>query len=193
MHRAPRILLVEDDPRLLEVLVAAVVREFDAHLTCAASAEDALDVEMVEPHTLVVAEWDLPGSPGQRRGKPGMDGLTLTKHLMQLNPRPVILLAERPEASEVIEAMRLGACDVFAKPFALGELLAAMQRALDRAAQARRQQTRQRRLRRLVRRVLAERRDLNQRIDLICKDLVGAHRQLVQRVLAHEDARQKTA
>jgi len=212
MHRAPRILLVEDEPRLLEVLVAAVVREFDAHLTCVACGEDALDVEIIEPHTLVVAEWNGAGSSvvegkharssrGRTRGqsrsprddKPGMDGLTLTRHLMQLNPRPVILLADRVEASEVIEALRLGACDVFTKPFALGDLLAAMQRALDRAARVHRQQTRHRRLRRLVRRVLAERRDLNQRIDLICKDLVGAHRQLVQKVLAHEDGRQKTA
>ena len=44
-------------------------------------------------------------------------------------------------------------------------------------------------LRQLVRRVLSERRDLNRRIDLVCKDLVGAHRRLVQRVLATEPAK----
>jgi hypothetical protein len=34
--------------------------------------------------------------------------------------------------------------------------------------------------------VIGERRDLNRRIELICKDLVGAHRRLVQRVLAEQ-------
>ena len=175
---SPKVLLVEDDPRLLEMLVASVVRQFDAHLTCVGSAEDALDIEVVEPHAIVVAELALPG----------MDGLTLTRHLMDLNDRPVILLADEPCASHAIEAMRLGAADLFPKPFAMGELLGSMTRALERSQRARQFQVKHHRLRGLVRKVLRERRDLNRRIDLICRDLVGAHRRLVQRVLAHEDA-----
>ena len=172
-----KILLAEDDPRLLEMLVESIVGRFDAHLTCVSSGEDALDVEMVEPHDLVVTELALPG----------MDGLTLSRHLMELSDRPVILLAEEPGLSHAVEAMRLKVRDLFPKPFAIDELLDSMQRALNEGRQVRCAKTKYRRLRQLVRQVLRERRDLNRRIDLICRDLVGAHRRLVHRVLERED------
>lgn len=171
-----RILLAEDDPRILEMLVRGIVDRFDAHLTCVGSAEDALDVEVVEPHDIVVTELALPG----------MDGLTLARHLMELNDHPVILLAEEPGLSHAVEALRLGVCDLFPKPFAVDDLLASMERALTRARKTHQLRVKHKNLRRLVRRVLGERRDLNRRIELICKDLVGAHRRLVQRVLAEE-------
>ncbi len=41
-------------------------------------------------------------------------------------------------------------------------------------------------MRELVRRVIRERRDLNRRVELVCRDLVGAHRRLVTRVLSSE-------
>lgn len=175
-----RILLVEDDPRLLEMLVESLVGRFDANLTCVASGEDALDIEMVEPHDVVVTELTLPG----------MDGLTLAKHLMNLSDRPVILLAETPALSHAVEAMRLRVCDLFAKPFAMDELLNSISRGLSEGHQARALRRRYRRLRQLVRQVLRERRELNRRIDLVCRDLVGAHRRLLLRVLDREQAHQ---
>jgi hypothetical protein len=45
------------------------------------------------------------------------------------------------------------------------------------------------RLRRLLRRLLRERRELRQRTELICRDLVGAHRRLVDRVLTIQGRR----
>ena len=174
--RTCKILLAEDDPRILEMLVPSFVERFDAHLTCVGSAEDALDIEVVEPHDIVIAETALPG----------LDGLTLARHLLELSDRPVILLAEEPALSHAVEALRLGVCDLFPKPFAIGDLLNSMDRALEEARQAHRFRTKHGNLRQLVRKVLRERRDLNRRIELICKDLVGAHRRLVQRVLADE-------
>ena len=48
---------------------------------------------------------------------------------------------------------------------------------------------RYRRLRELVHRVIRERRDLNRRIELVCRDLVEAHRRLVHRVVESEGMR----
>ncbi|HUU83944.1 MAG TPA: response regulator [Phycisphaerae bacterium] len=179
-ERTCKILLVEDDSRILEKLVESFVARFDAHLTCAATAEDALDVEVVEPHDIVVAEMALTG----------MDGLTLARHLLELNDRPVILLADEPGLSHAVEAMRLGVRDLFAKPFAVDDLIVSMERALGQVRRTEQMRVKHKNLRQLVRRVLRERRDLNQRIELICKDLVGAHRRLVQRVLADEPTAQ---
>ena len=94
---------------MLEMLVESFVGRLDANLTCVGNGEDALDVEMIEPHDVVVTELALPG----------LDGLTLAKHLMELSDRPVILLAEEPALSHAVEAMRLRAWDLFAKPFAI--------------------------------------------------------------------------
>ena len=71
----------------------------------------------------------------------------------------------------------------------MAELFDAAERAL-RGYEVRRQhQAKYRRMRDLLRRVIRERRDLNQRIDLVCRDLVGANRRLVHRVLDFEEAK----
>ena len=173
-----KILLVETDPAVIEMLIEAFIHRFNSNITCVSSAEDALDVEIVEPHTIVVASSLLPG----------MDVVTMTRQLTELADRPVILLGSSPSAEDVIDAMRAGAADYFAKPFEISMLLDAMERAMAVHANARTLIRRHQHLRSLVRRVIRERRELNQRVDLICKDLVGAHKRLVLRVLDRENA-----
>lgn len=168
-----KVLLAEDDPRILEMLVQAIVQRFDAHLTCVGCGEDALDTEVLEPHDIIVTELSLPG----------LDGLTLGRHLMELSDRPVIIMAEEPSLSHAVEAMRLGLVDFFPKPFAINDLLDSMERAMVRHQKLRSLQKKHRRLRGLVKHVIRERRDLNKRMELICRDLVGAHRRLVHRVV----------
>ncbi|MFQ5491901.1 MAG: response regulator [Phycisphaerae bacterium] len=168
-----KILLAEDDPRILEMLVQAIVQRFDAHLTCVGCGEDTLDTEVLEPHDIIITELFLPG----------MDGLTLCRHLVELNDRPIIIMAEQPGLSHAVEAMRLGVTDFFQKPFAISDLLDSMERALVRHRKRREQQKKHRRLRGLVKHVIRERRDLNKRMELICRDLVGAHRRLLHRVV----------
>ena len=177
-----KILLVEPDPEVLEILVSSLARRFDAHTTCVADAESCLDVELVDPHDIVIAELDLPDS----------DGLDLADKLMALNNRPVLLLADDLQCADVLAAMRLGVRDVFPKPFPVECLLDATDRALHGHDLRRQRAVKYRRMRELVRRVVRERRDLNRRMDLICRDLVGAHRRLVHRVLAIEGVAPKS-
>jgi len=174
--RPSKIMLVESDPRLLEMLVDSVTRRFDAQVTCAAAAEAALDVELFEPHDLFVSRVDLPG----------IDGIELAERVLSVRRRPFILMADHPTLAQAVGGLRAGALDFFAKPFDLGQLLTAMDRGLYAYREARQQQQRQRQLRGLVRRVIRQRRDLNERVDLICRDLVGAHRRLMARVLQTE-------
>jgi hypothetical protein len=53
---------------------------------------------------------------------------------------------------------------------------------IHRQAQGRKARRRYKRLRLLTARILRERRDLKQRTDLICQDLVNAYRGLAQKV-----------
>lgn len=172
-----KILLVETQPRIIEMLVEGFVRRFDANITCVPSAEDALDVVIVEPHTVTVADTALPG----------MDAITLCQRLAELGHHPVILMGSDPTTAQVIEAMRYGVVDFFSKPFELDALLGAVERTLRAYHRTRRLMRRHQRLRDLVRRVVRERRELNERVELVCKDLVGAHKRLVLRVLENEN------
>ncbi len=171
-----KILLVENTPRIIEMLVEGFVRRFDANITCVPSAEDALDVAMVEPHSVVIADTQLPE----------MDAITMSRRLIELGGQPVILMGNSPSAAEVIEAMRCGVSDFFPKPFAVEALLDSVDEALKLHHRNCRLTRRQQRLRTLTRQVIRERRELNERIELVCKDLVGAHKRLVLRVLDNE-------
>jgi DNA-binding response OmpR family regulator len=174
----PKILIVEPDARITELLVDSLGPHFEARLTCASAAEDALDVEILEPHDIVLTDYDLPG----------MDGLDFLRHLKELSSRPVILTSSRPTLSQAIEALRLGAVDYLTKPFSIPYVQQIVSTALHTHRESIKKERRFHELRQTVRRVLRDRKELNNRIDLICRDLVGAHRRLVHRVLAHEQA-----
>ena len=182
-NRPYKVLLVEPDPEVVEMLVASLTRRFNAHITCVSTAEGCLDIDMVDPHDLVITELELEDSPG----------LKLTEQLTSLSARPVILLADSPTWQDAILAMRLGVRDLLTKPFPLSELLDSGERAL-RGYELRRQHlAKYRRMRELVRHVIRERRDLSQRIELICRDVVGAQRRLVHRVIECEQVQANSA
>lgn len=171
-----KILLVESDPRVVEILVESLIRRFNCDITCVATAEDALDVEVVEPHSVIIADTILPN----------MDAFCLTERMKELADRPVFLMGEEPTAQEAISAMRAGASEFFVKPFEVTELLDAVQQALSKYRSIRTLRYRHERMRDLLRRVIRDRRNLNRRVELICRDLVGAHKRLVVRVLENE-------
>ncbi len=174
-----KVLIVEPDAQLVEILVESLVDRFNAQVTCVATGYDCLDTDMLEPHALVISEFELCD----------MDGVTLADRLNALRNRPIILLANDPTSDEAIEAMRAGVCDVFTKPFPIACLLDSAAQALSGYEMRQRSRRRQRKLRGVVRRAIKERRDLSRRMELICRDLVGAHKQLVRRVADLDAAR----
>lgn len=176
-----KILVCEPDPEVLEILVASLSRRFDAHITCTADAATCLDAELSEPHDIVITELEADETKGA----------SLIEQLLVFGRRPVILLADEPSRDELVRAMRAGVADVFCKPFPVDELLESIREHLSQHQTQRHRAVRYQRMRDLVRRVIRERRDLNGRMELICRDLVGAHRRLVERVLSFEGMRAK--
>lgn len=164
---------------MVELLVPLLQSRLDARVTCVDTAEACIETDLYDPHEIVIAEWELADS----------DGLELAEHIHILSPRPVILLTDKIKTGESIAALRAGVCDIFTKPFPIENLLDATQRAFERHEINRLHAAKYRRMRELVRHVIRERRDLNRRMELVCKDLVEAQRRLVQRVLALEGPR----
>jgi DNA-binding NtrC family response regulator len=176
--RQTRILLVVPDPILRDMLAETCTGRFGAGVTSVADASEALRIDLGEPHEAVVADLRLPP----------MDGLALAEQFVSfLTPqRPFVLLADRLTVRQAIQAMRLGIRDVFIKPFALPDLMDRLAELLSEFELRRQFVNKYHRMRELIRRVLRERRALNRRTEFVCRDLVGAHRRLVSRVLAFE-------
>jgi DNA-binding response OmpR family regulator len=166
------ILLVEPDAELADMIDQNLRAVLWASVTHVKTAGEAVREELTGRHDVVVAEFSLPDAAG----------LEMLRALRDTNPGPFILLDEKPEVDDLMEAIRLGVAEVFRKPFDLAELSAAVDRLGRREQIRRREKTRAARLRRVARRVVDERRDLNQRMDLICRDLVHAYRRLAQKV-----------
>ncbi|MHC5110016.1 MAG: response regulator [Planctomycetota bacterium] len=169
----PKILLVEPNPNAIEVIVEGLCHRFQAQITCVPDAESCIETDLFEPHDLVITEMELPDK----------SGLELTEELLTFRSRPVIMLGKYIETEDAIEALRLGVKDFFIRPFVLTEMLDAVERALRGHQIHRRHSARYHRMRELVRHVIRERRSMNRRVDLICRDLVDAQRRLVHKVM----------
>jgi two-component system, cell cycle sensor histidine kinase and response regulator CckA len=112
-----KILAVEDEPEVLDVLRAMLMHAGHAVVT-AVSGREALNLFAADAVDLVVTDL----------GMPGMTGLTLATELKRRRQIPVILLTGWAE--ELDEAASSGVDVVVAKPFTREKLLAAIARAV---------------------------------------------------------------
>ncbi len=118
-----KILLVEDDPEISELLTL----HFDSNLynlTCAATGKDALQKISAEDYDLIILDIQLPEK----------NGLEICKKLREDNfHTPVMMLTCRGEESDKVLALELGADDYVTKPFGILELLARIKALLRRS------------------------------------------------------------
>jgi DNA-binding response OmpR family regulator len=118
-----RILVVEDDPTVSEVVVRYLTRE---GLTVEAVADglDALAAADARRPDLVVLDLMLPG----------LDGIEVCRRLRDAAPVPVIMLTARGDEDDRVMGLELGADDYLGKPFSPRELTARVKAVLRRAA-----------------------------------------------------------
>jgi DNA-binding response OmpR family regulator len=118
----PRVLVVEDDPTLADVVGRYLAREgFEA--TFAADGVSGLAAALRSLPDLVVLDLMLPG----------MDGLEVFRRLRRVAPIPVVMLTARGSEDDRILGLELGADDYVAKPFSPRELTARVRAVLRRA------------------------------------------------------------
>jgi two-component system phosphate regulon response regulator OmpR len=120
-----RILVVDDDPDLRDLLTGYLAREGFA----VAGAEDgrAMDAVLAETGTdLILLDLMLPGE----------DGLSIARRLQQTTQLPIIMLSARGDEVDRIVGLEVGADDYVAKPFNPRELLARIRAVLRRHALA---------------------------------------------------------
>lgn len=119
-----RILMVEDDPRLSEV-VAEALRRSGWSVDAVGSCADAYAAFRVVRYDAMVLDLGLPDG----------DGLALLRGLRSVaDPVPVLVLTARGRVSERVAGLNAGADDYMAKPCATAELHARLVALTRRAA-----------------------------------------------------------
>lgn len=119
----PRVLVVDDDPMVAEVLCRYLLGAGFAAESVADGAA-ALDRAAAEPPDLVVLDLMLPG----------MDGLEVFRRLRATTDTPVIMLTALGEEADRLCGLELGADDYVTKPFSPRELVLRVQSVLRRVS-----------------------------------------------------------
>ena len=108
-----RLLVVEDDPRLLKSLTRAL-REAGYAVDSAADGTEGLFKAESADYDVILLDVMMPG----------LDGWSVLDRLRKKKSTPVLLLTARGATSDRVRGLDAGADDYLAKPFDLPELLA---------------------------------------------------------------------
>jgi DNA-binding response OmpR family regulator len=117
----PRVLVVDDDPTVAEVVSGYLDRAGYA-VDRAADGPDALARAAAHRPDLVVLDLMLPG----------MDGLEVCRRMRGSGPVPVIMLTARGDEDDRILGLEVGADDYVTKPFSPRELVLRVESVLRR-------------------------------------------------------------
>jgi signal transduction histidine kinase len=121
MHH-PHILIVDDDPALLQALPQTVsLRLPEAKVDTSNSAQRALELIRAHDYDTIVSDIKMPG----------MDGLELLAKIHELRPETLtLLITGHGDHALAIQALRGGAYDYLLKPIDRDYFVAALDRAL---------------------------------------------------------------
>ena len=120
--RAPRVLVVDDEPQIVRAL-KVVLRESGYEAVPAETVAQALDLAAVRPPEAAIVDLVLPDG----------DGIELTRRLREWSEMPIVVLSAVGEEAQKVRALEAGADDYVTKPFGARELVARLHAVLRRA------------------------------------------------------------
>lgn len=118
-----RLLIVEDEPRLLRTLAKAL-REEGYAVDTAAEGDDGLFKATTCDYDAVVLDVMLPG----------IDGWEILRRLREAKSTPILMLTARDATQDRVRGLDGGADDYLVKPFELDELFARIRSVIRRHA-----------------------------------------------------------
>jgi two-component system phosphate regulon response regulator OmpR len=116
-----RILLIEDDPRLAE-MVKNYLGEAGFAVTVAGRGNDGIALEAREAFDALVLDLMLPD----------IDGLEVCRRIRARSQTPILMLTARGDAMDRVVGLEVGADDYLPKPFEPREMLARLRAILRR-------------------------------------------------------------
>ncbi len=120
----PKVLIIDDDPKLLKMLGRTLVYE-NLDVLTATNGLEALPIVHDQHPDLIIVDWTMPK----------MDGLSFIQRLRDEEDETMILMLTARDAIENrVEGLESGADDYLVKPFAPAELVARVHAMLRRVA-----------------------------------------------------------
>jgi two-component system KDP operon response regulator KdpE len=116
-----RILLVDDDPALLEIL-STYLQRLDHAVQSTARPDKGLEAVSAAPPDIVVLDVSMPG----------LDGWQVLRRIRAASHVPIIMLTAASEEADVLKGFSLGADDYVSKPFSFAQLEARIRAVLAR-------------------------------------------------------------
>lgn len=165
-----QLLIVADDSKTIAVLAAEIVARLDANLTIVDTVREAGELMTSDAFDIVLAAPALSDGP--------------SAGLVSSCATPIMLLDRISDVGHLLESFRAGFVDVI-DPTA--DAIVLTDRIRHFVADGRRRKrtvNRNVRLRRVSSRLIKDRRELRQRVDLICRDLVQAYQRLAHKVVS---------
>jgi len=123
MDKGERILVVDDEPRLVR-LVRDVLQAVGYQVTTAGNGPAALEAVTMEQPDLILLDVLLPGD---------MDGYEICRRVREFSAVPIIMLTAKAREPDKLQGFGAGADDYLTKPFSSRELLARVQAVLRRS------------------------------------------------------------
>ncbi|MEI7025427.1 response regulator transcription factor [Paenibacillus sp. y28] len=117
-------LLVEDEPKIREVLTAYIKNE-GWTVDCTASGTEALEWFREREYQLVILDLMLEGLPGEE----------VCANIRGTSLVPLMMITAKSREADTIAGLRLGADDYISKPFRVKEVIARIHALLRRAGQ----------------------------------------------------------
>lgn len=121
MNNNPKILIIEDDRAVSNLIATTMETQDYQYLTAGTGADGLMQALSVQPDVILL---DL--------GLPDMDGVTIIEKIRGWSRMPIIVVSARTEDADKVAALDAGADDYLTKPFSVTELLARLRVALRR-------------------------------------------------------------
>jgi FixJ family two-component response regulator len=167
--RSPRVLVVDDEMSMLEMITDIASPSLNCKVSTARSVSEARKALVVQSFDLLMVDVHLPDG----------DGMSLIELFKKHNPTgSVITITGDASMDNAITAIRRGSGDFLPKPFDQNMLVERMRKALNVRGLIEKQSARIDRLREAVRRLNTARKTVSKKVDLLCNDLISAYGEL---------------
>jgi DNA-binding response OmpR family regulator len=123
-----RILLIEDDPEISDLIARQALTPVGYFVDVVADSSAAINQALLTPPDLIIADLNLSGLSAKD---------LLVAFTAQGILTPVLVIASKGQEQDIIQAFRLGAADYLLWPARDAEVLAAVERVLSRVHEAR--------------------------------------------------------
>ncbi len=175
--KKPRILIVDDEPQLRELLADALdSNEFQLDL--AASGKEAIELAQLQKPDLIITDLCLGDTTG----------LEVIDRLRDISPdMPAMVITGQGNPAVFSEASRRHPVEMLNKPLDLNRLRSTIQKELSRQSVRNRAKLRSKRLRKLARNLNLQRKGIHQQLDTTYEKLTGAYHEVSMRLNLHKE------